>query len=151
MQNFIFLMLIALGQHAFSQSAEVRSKHFNIKKSLGIQGYDPVSYFNGKPEEGDNDVQAEYKGIKYYFKSSKNRDIFKANPAKYEPQYGGWCAYALGESGEKVKIDPETFKIVDDKLYLFYNFWGTNTLESWNKDEVNLKARGDKNWTEIIN
>ncbi len=64
----------------------------------------------------------------------------------YEPQYGGWCAYAMGNSGEKVEVDPETYKIVDGKLYLFYNKYFTNTLKSWNKDEAKLKSKADESW-----
>jgi hypothetical protein len=75
---------------------------------------------------------------------------FKANPEKYKPAYGGWCAYAMGENGEKVKVDPETYKIVDGKLYLFYNFWTTNTLDDWNKNEKKLKEAADRNWSKIV-
>ena len=145
----LFLFLVSTGT-LVAQSTEIRSKHYNVKKGLGIQGYDPVSYFLGGPEEGKKDISTVYKGVRYYFVSNTNRNKFNADPEKYEPQYGGWCAYALGETGEKVKVDPETFKIIDDKLYLFYNFWGTNTLDSWNKNEVNLKSQGDKNWSKII-
>ena len=56
----------------------------------------------------------------------------------------------MGESGEKVKVDPETFKIIDGKLYLFYNFWGNNTLTDWNKEEQKLKMSGDKNWKKFF-
>ena len=62
----------------------------------------------------------------------------------------GWCAYAMGAKGEKVEVDPETFKIVDGKLYLFYNKFFNNTLESWNKDEARLRSNADKNWSKII-
>lgn len=74
----------------------------------------------------------------YYFISKANKDEFLKNAAKYEPQYGGWCAYAMGANGEKVEIDPETFKIVDGKLYLFYHSFTNNTLNTWNKDEAGL-------------
>ena len=70
----------------------------------------------------------------------------KKNPLNYEPQYGGWCAYAMGKDGSKVEVDPETFKIIDGKLYLYYNKFFNNTLKSWNKDETNLKSRADLNW-----
>ncbi len=76
--------------------------------------------------------------------------MFAANPTRFEPQYGGWCAYAMGASGDKVDVDPETFKIVNDKLYLFYNKFFNNTLKSWNKDESNLKSKADVNWTKFI-
>jgi len=87
----------------------------------------------------------------YRFASAANRDLFKASPARYQPQYGGWCAYAMGAKGEKVEVDPETFKIVDGKLYLFYNKFFNNTLKSWNKDEAGLKTKADVNWVKQKN
>jgi hypothetical protein len=84
------------------------------------------------------------------FASQQNLAKFKASPEKFEPAYGGWCAYAMGETGEKVKVDPETFKIIDGKLYLFYNFWGNNTLVDWNKNEAPLKMKADQNWKKIV-
>lgn len=134
----------------FAQTDEARKKNFNIKKNLAIEGYDPVCYFDNKPIEGKSEYSLLYRGVTYLFSSQANLAKFKATPEKYEPAYGGWCAYAMGETGEKVKIDPETFKIIDNKLYLFYNFWGTNTLESWNKNEKPLKTKGDQNWKKII-
>ena len=129
---------------------DLRKKHYNIKKGIAIEGYDPVSYFNGKPEEGDEDIKISHKGITYLFANQNDLTRFKANPDKYEPAYGGWCAYAMGEKGEKVRIDPETFKILDGKLYLFYNFWGSNTLKDWNASEHTLKEAGDRNWKKIV-
>ena len=76
--------------------------------------------------------------------------MFLKTPSNYEPQYGGWCAYAMGAKGTKVEIDPETFKIKDGKLFLFYHKLFTNTLLSWNKDEDNLNREADKNWKSII-
>ncbi|MEN9569980.1 MAG: hypothetical protein RL172_1211, partial [Bacteroidota bacterium] len=61
----------------------------------------------------------------------------------------GWCAYAMGAKGQKVTIDPETFKIRNGKLYLFYNKLFNNTLKDWNKDEPALCAKADTNWTNI--
>ena len=91
-----------------------------------------------------------YAGVTYNFSSAENKEAFKKSPAAYEPQYGGWCAYAMGNDGSKVSIDPETFKIVGGKLYLFYNRFFTNTLKSWNKDEVTLKKNADTNWQKIF-
>lgn len=130
---------------------DVAKKQGNISKSgLAIDGYDPVAYFiAGKAVEGNKSFPASDGGITYYFSSPKNRDMFKADPAKYKPQYGGWCAYAMGASGEKVEVDPETFKILNGKLYLFYNKYFNNTLKTWNKDESSLKRKADANWTKI--
>jgi YHS domain-containing protein len=143
----LFLLAASL---VMGQTDDVRKKNFNVKKNLAIEGYDPVSYFDNKPKEGKQTFQFNYKGITYWFADQANLNRFKAAPEKYEPAYGGWCAYAMGETGEKVKIDPETFKILDGKLYLFYNFWGTNTLTDWNKNEKSLKAKGDQSWKKFV-
>ena len=104
----------------------------------------------GKPVEGKKDITFDYQGVTYRFATTADRDAFKASPVKYEPQYGGWCAYAMGASGEKVEVDPGTFKIVDGKLYLFYNRFFNNTLKTWNKDEAHLKPNADKNWMKFV-
>jgi YHS domain-containing protein len=131
---------------AFGQ-VSLRQKTFNLEKGVAIQGYDPVAYFStGKAVKGSSKYAVSAEGVTYYFSTESNKEIFKKDYRKYEPAYGGWCAYAMGESGEKVEIDPETFKVVDGKLYLFYHSWTNNTLIKWNKDEVRLKSNADKNW-----
>ena len=146
--NTLFILILIAG-HGFSQSNDNRKKNFNVKKDIILEGYDAVSYFDGKPIEGKSELKFTYGGIVYQFASQTNLNKFKANPAKYEPAYGGWCAFAMGDTGEKVKIDPETFKILDGKLYVFYNFWGNNTLEDWDKNEKKLKDAGDRNWKKV--
>jgi len=135
-----------------AQGPEVRKKQFNIQKSgLAIEGFDPVAYFtSNKAIEGKKEISTVYERVTYRFATVQNRDVFKVNPAKYEPQYGGWCAYAMGAKGEKVEVDPETFKIVNGKLYLFYNKYFNNTLKSWNKDETHLKTNADQSWTKFV-
>lgn len=150
MKTGVLIMVFACSiPTLFAQTDEARLKHFNVKKNIALEGYDPVSYFDQHPVEGKEGLRHTHKGIVYLFSSTANLAKFKTNPAKYEPAYGGWCAYAMGETGEKVKVDPETFKILDGKLYLFYNFWGNNTLEDWNKNEKVLKSKGDQNWIKI--
>jgi len=148
----ILLFLILTLPQAFGQTADVRKKQFNLESSgLAIQGYDPVAYFKmNKAVEGKKEFMTQVNGAVYRFASKQNRDEFVANPARYEPQYGGWCAFAMGKKGEKVEVDPETFKIVDGRLYLFYNKYFNNTLKSWNQDEPRLKGQADKNWTKFI-
>lgn len=151
MRHFILVLLLMLSSFVIAQhKAADRTKHFNLEKGIAIQGYDPVAYFSNKALEGDKKYTSNYAGVVYYFSSEINKNIFLKNPSKYEPQYGGWCAFAMGDYGKKVEIDPETFKIVDGKLYLFYNAYLNNTLKSWNKDEKNLKAKADKNWSILI-
>lgn len=141
-------VMVCLG--AAAQSDGVRLKEFNLDDKVALEGYDPVSFFAGKPVEGDDDIAYAYKGVTYLFSSAANLSKFKASPDSYEPAYGGWCAYAMGNTGEKVKIDPETYKIIGGRLFLFYNFWGNNTLESWNKSESALKQKADQNWRKIV-
>ncbi|MCF0061765.1 YHS domain protein [Dyadobacter chenwenxiniae] len=151
-QISIFLLLaLGLGQ-AFAQTVEIRKKQFNLEGSgLAIQGYDPVAYFTmNKALEGKKEFSTNFNGTVYRFMSKQNRDEFAGNPARYEPQYGGWCAFAMGKKGEKVEVDPETFKVIDGKLYLFYNKYFNNTLKSWNQDEARLKAQANKNWSKFV-
>ena len=135
-------------QVIYSQDpAGLRKKQFNLEDGVGIKGYDPVAYFTqGKAVKGSKDQSVLSNGVVYYFSSSADKEEFKKNPTKYEPQYGGWCAYAMGNNGSKVEIDPGTFKILDARLYLFYNKFFNNTLKSWNKDEKNLLKNADANW-----
>ncbi|HPM31341.1 MAG TPA: YHS domain-containing (seleno)protein [Chryseolinea sp.] len=151
MKRLILLSVISFVLvQGYSQTIELRKKSFNLKNSIALQGYDPVSYFDGKPTEGKEELKLSYEGIVYQFSTQANLTKFKSKPSSYEPQYGGWCAYAMGDSGEKVKVDPETYKILNGKLYLFYNFWGSNTLTDWNKNEKKLLETADKNWKKII-
>jgi YHS domain-containing protein len=133
-------------------SYKARTTHFNIDKySVAIQGYDPVSYFEAKPVKGVASIFTFYKGIRYEFATQAHLQAFKTDPAKYEPAYGGWCAYAMGKNGEKVSIDPMKYKIINNHLYLFYYSFLNNTLEKWNEDEAVLKRNADKNWSAIFN
>lgn len=128
-----------------------REKHFNVEDRVAIQGYDPTTYFvQHKAAKGKKDLSYAYEGITYYFSSSDSRNLFIREPEKFEPQYGGWCAYAMGATGEKVEVDPETFKVVDGKLYLFYNSFFNNTLPKWNAAERDLKAKADSHWKSIF-
>lgn len=146
----IIILILSLPFSGFAQTDQQRLTHYNLKKGLALDGYDPVSYFSHKPLEGKEAFTWTFRGVAYQFSSSANLNAFRAAPEKFEPAYGGWCAYAMGESGEKVKVDPETYKVVDGKLYLFYNFWGNNTLTEWNKNESSLKAQGDQHWKKFV-
>ena len=149
--HYVFLAFLLLIFGSVEAQTATRTKHFNTEKGLAIKGYDPVAYFiQNKPVKGNPQITVSYDGITYFFTSIANKEAFQKDYKKYEPQYGGWCAYAMGSSGEKVEIDPETFKIVDGKLYLFYHTWVNNTLTKWNKQEAKLKSDADKNWLLIF-
>jgi len=151
-KHILILFVSLISAATFAQTATKRAAEFNLEKKVAIQGYDPVAYFTQKKAvKGKSAIASTYEGVTYNFSSQANKDLFLKNPASYEPQYGGWCAYAMGSSAEKVEIDPGTFKILDGKLYLFYNAYFNNTLKSWNKDEVNLKKKADANWKKFVN
>ena len=153
MKKQILILFVALVSTAtYAQTAAKRTSEFNLEKKVALQGYDLVSYFTQKKAvKGKAALATSYEGVTYYFSTQANKEAFVKSPASYEPQYGGWCAYAMGANAEKVEIDPETFKIVDGKIFLFYNAYFNNTLKSWNKDEVNLKKKADSNWKKFIN
>lgn len=143
MKNLKSLILIALVA-LFSNNALAQVEPID-KNKLAIGGYDVVSYFKvNKAQKGDKKNVVEYNGAKYYFASAENKKSFSANPEKYLPQCDGYCAWGIAEDKGKFPINPETFKIVDGKLYLFFNgphdgkIW--NSLDSWNKDEKRLLA-----------
>jgi len=148
-QLSFFLFFLFTSVLAFSQNQK-RQAAFNLQNGLAVQGYDVVAYFNqGKAIKGIATNTVYHQGVKYQFKNAANKEEFKSNPSKYEPQYGGWCAYAMGATGEKVEVDPETFKIINSQLYLFYNKLFNNTLKTWNKDEASLKTKANANWAKI--
>lgn len=152
MKQVILLLLFFSTYYTAPAQDQKRVKEFNLEQDVAAKGYDVVAYIKqGKAVKGSASFAVVHQGVKYYFASAANKEVFKNNAAAYEPQYGGWCAYAMGATGEKVDIDPETFKVVNGKLYLFYNRFFNNTLPKWNKDEANLKTKADANWKKITN
>jgi YHS domain-containing protein len=151
MKKLLFCLLLSFSLMGFSQNTAQRAAHFNVEKKVAIKGYDPVAYFkSNKAVKGKVELAYSHDGIIYHFSSKENKEVFAKNPADYEPQYGGWCAFAMGDYGKKVEVNPETFKITEGKLYLFYNAFLNNTLKDWNKDEKSLKAKADVNWKKIF-
>ena len=122
-----------------------------VNKSRGgvaIKGYDPVAYFEqGEPVEGSEEFQHEWQGATWRFSSVSNRDLFAADPDKYAPQYGGYCAYAVSQ-GSTADIDPEAWTIVDGKLYLNYN---KQVRAIWTEDIPGHVEKADRHWREIQN
>lgn len=119
----------------------------NINKtaigSLALKGYDVVSYFSDSTAiEGSRKYETEYLGAKWRFVSKEHLDLFIKSPEKYIPQFGGYCAWAVGHN-YTADADPLCWKIVDGKLYLNYN---QDVQKDWSKDIPNLIESGNTNW-----
>lgn len=111
--------MLAASPIAFPQGTAFADEITNfVKDGAAIGGTDPVAYFTEhKPVQGQDQFTADYQGVTWKFASAENRDLFKADPAKYAPQYGGFCAFGASK-GFKVPVIPDAWKIVDGKLYL---------------------------------
>lgn len=148
MKLYLTILAASICFSVTGQSSEnaQRLRNFNHENGIAIRDFDPVSYFKGRPVKGIQKYQQTVKGMTYYFVNTENMEEFKKTPSKYEPAYGGWCAYTMGLDGQRVKTDPATFKIIDGKVFLFSNFNGKNMLLAWNKNEKKLKEKADVNW-----
>jgi len=114
------------------------------KGGKAIDGYDTVAYFTAeKAVKGSSDYTHTWNGAKWHFSSAKNRDLFKADPTKYAPQFGGYCAWAIAENNKLVKIDPDRFDFYGGKLYLNYS---SKTQKKWKKDRPGMIERGNTNY-----
>ncbi len=139
MKNFLFTLLVF---GCISTSAQTANDH-NLSEGLALQGYDPVAYFvDGKPILGNQAFTVEYNGARYQFSSEAHKALFLKNPAQYEPQYGGYCAYGMS-NGYKAPIQPEAFTVVDNKLYLNYSL---KVRQAWLKEQAQRIEKANKNW-----
>lgn len=122
------------------------------KKGVIAEGYDVTEYFNNSAVKGNSQYQSTYNGAIYYFVNTKNKAQFDANPAAFEPQYGGFCAYAVGEKNSKVSINPKSYLIEDGKLYLFYDNFLIDTKQKWiENNPTKLKQKADSHWLTLKN
>ncbi|MEL7464543.1 MAG: YHS domain-containing (seleno)protein [Pseudomonadota bacterium] len=131
----------------FGDFQEYEAAQVYANDGVAIDGTDPVSYFlNGAPVAGDPAITADWSGATWRFASAENRDLFLSDPAKYAPQYGGFCAWAVAERGKLFSTDPNAWKIVDGKLYLNFN---QDIQKKWEADIPSFISEGDRRWPEI--
>lgn len=120
----------------------------SLFSNVGASGYDVVAYFTeSRSVEGSSAHTAEYDGATWQFASAANRDAFAADPARYAPQYGGYCAWAVAQ-GSTASSDPEAWRIVDGKLYLNYN---KDIQARWEQDIPGFIASANANWPTVLN
>ena len=129
----------------FTASPLVAGEYFEVD-GVALRGYDPVAYFvEGQPVKGLTVHSYRYRNSLFLFSTAENQKKFAADPAKYAPQFGGFCALGTA-NGYKVKTDPDAFKVVGGKLYLNYN---RKVLELWTLDEPGYIKRANANWPEV--
>ncbi len=137
-QLLLFGMFFLLTPMAMAQSPAGTAGTLPV----ALKGYDPVSYFNpGKPERGNASSYVDFEDSRFLFSNPRNRDLFASNPDKYSPQFSGLCATGLS-MGKKLDADPNVFKVIDGKLYVFSS---SRAMESVLKDPAKLK-QGHEVW-----
>jgi YHS domain-containing protein len=150
MRSLISSLVIALVMTAGLLSATPAAAKEPVYQSFlgtAIDGTDPVAYFTeGRPVEGSSDFTYEWNGATWRFASAENRDTFAAEPEKYAPQYGGYCAWAVAQ-GYTASTDPEAWKIVDGKLYLNYD---KGVQAKWEADIPGFIKSADGNWPKVL-
>ena len=117
-----------------------------LVEGVGAGGYDVVAYFSGQSAKGKEDIAAEWGGAIWRFANADNRAAFEADPVKFAPQYGGYCAYAVSK-GATAKGDPEAWTVVDGKLYLNFS---EGVRETWRQDIPGNISAADANWPKVL-
>ena len=134
-----FTLLFVAGSYA-------QNGRYHNTSGVAIKGYDPVAYFlQSKAQPGSDSITYEWSGSRWQFASRSNLDSFKANPIKYAPQFGGFCAYGCSEN-HKAPTDPNAWTIVDNKLYLNYSL---KVKELWVKDTINRIKAANVYWLSL--
>lgn len=139
---FAFLALATLSMMATAKEL------LNVDgNGVAIQGYDPVAFFtDSRPVKGNPQFQSEYHGAKYYFASSEHKAAFDREPAKYEPQFGGYCAYGVSQ-GHKAPIKIEAWQIVNGRLLMQYDL---DIKGKFNRDQQGSLKKADENWPGLV-
>jgi YHS domain-containing protein len=140
--GYVMFLVLAVAS-AFAEKTLV-----NVDEAgIALKGYDPVAYFtDNAPMKGQPQFSSRYKGATYYFASAEHKKTFDTNPAKYEPQFGGFCAYGVSK-GYTVKIEPDAFQVVDGRLLLQYD---KSVREKFRQDTPGNLKRADSNWPTIL-
>ncbi len=140
----LILLVVGLALPVFAQTKTL----LNLDKTgVAIQGYDPVAFFTDKkPVKGDQKFLLKHDGAIYFFVSKEHKDLFKAEPTKYEPEFGGYCAYGVSRN-KLVEIDVDAFQIVDGKLLLQYS---KGVRDDFNADAKGNLAKANANWTGLV-
>ena len=146
--------LLAVNADAAPQRHGAPLKHLNVDKArVALSGYDPVAYFRvggSKAKQGKKTLATTVRGVTYRFATAKNRELFEQDPERFEPDYGGWCAWAMSNN-DKVEVDPKSFLIEEGRLLVFYDGFFNDTRSSWlGKGGKKLRPNADTNWNRFV-
>ncbi len=145
--GLLLAMLLAAPLIALPVRAGEPPVYTGFLSKLAVSGYDPVAYFvDGRPVEGSPAFVSEYMGATWRFASADHKAAFDADPVRYAPQYGGYCAWAVSQ-GYTAKTDPTAWRIVDGKLYLNYD---AGVQKTWEKDIPGNIRQADTNWPGVL-
>lgn len=140
-------LMSAAALAALPAAAYAKSPATYAEDGIAIDGTDPVAYFTeSAPVKGSSEFTHSYNGATWHFASAANRDAFAADPARYAPQYGGYCAYAVSE-GYTASTTPKAWRIIDGKLYLNYS---KRVQRRWEKDIPSRISNANANWPKVL-
>ena len=144
------LLGLTLGLAATAAHAQLHAggEYNSTYANIGIKGYDPVAYFKvGKSVKGSERYTIDHGGVTWHFSSAENRDAFKANPAAYAPQYGGFCSWGVAEKGRLFDVDPENgWTIHEGKLYLNFN---ADINRTFQRRPASYIQAAERKWPEL--
>lgn len=139
----LLAVIAGAGLFTLRSSGVLGGKPLYATENGAIDGYDPVSYFaEGEARKGAVEHSLRWKGEEWRFVSAEHREAFEANPGKYAPEYGGYCAYGMSE-GYLADIDPEAWTIVDGRLFLNFD---KSIMENWRETKERRIPQADENW-----
>lgn len=145
-KTILSLVVAIVALPVFAQTASKTLVNVD-ETGVAIQGYDPVAFFtDSKPVKGDQKFLVKHDGAIYFFASKEHKDLFKADPVKYIPEFGGYCAYGVSKN-KLVEIDVDAFQIVDGKLLLQYS---KGVRDDFNADAKGNLAKANANWTGLV-
>jgi YHS domain-containing protein len=146
-RTVLLLALAALPFGVWHGAAQETAGVVNAEGGLGIAGHDPVAYFTEtRAVAGQAEIASVHDGVTYRFASEANRTAFLADPARYLPQYGGYCAYGMAR-GYKAVVDPAAFTVAGGKLYLNYNH---AIAAQWQRNRAREIERADAHWPTVM-
>lgn len=151
LETMFYAIAAVLGFYACSQAkSETNPYNYLInvdQKGVILDGYDPVAFFtDNKPQKGSQNINSTYNHAIYQFASQAHKEMFDADPARYEPQFGAYCAYAVS-LGRTAPIDVNTFSIVEGRLVIQHN---ERAVKGWEKDPTGNLHKADKYWPRVV-